>query len=194
MSPPALPPPPDAIAARLEPDENVLWLGRPAPHVFMLRGSMSAMYGACWAILGSFWYKGSGGVGHNTVFTGWWSVLPLVTVPFILAGLSFFLYPMRLGARARRTWYAVTDRRAFIVEIRKGRPAQVRLFAPAELGAPELRSRFDGLDDLLLTRRALEHPHLTPRLEDGFFGVRNGAGAVKALQTAGLVRAEAAPA
>jgi hypothetical protein len=49
--------------------------------------------------------------------------------------------------------------------------------------APRLVKRFDGLYDLILTRRALENPHLTPRLDSGFFGLEDAA-ALSAIQSA----------
>src|ERR1700721_1734133 len=102
---------PPEIAACLAPAEEVLWQGRPRPYVFILRGLPNIAYGVAWSVLGAFWYHGSGGIGQYSAFQGWWRLTPLFSLPFILAGFSFFLYPIRLGARARRTWYLVTDRR-----------------------------------------------------------------------------------
>ncbi len=162
--------PPD-VASLLAPGEKVLWHGQPRPYVFMLRGIPNIAYGVTWAVLGAFWYRGSGGIGHNSVFTGWWQLLPLFSLPFILAGFSFFLAPMRLGARARRTWYVVTDGRVFLAELRRGQAPRV--------------CEFTG-ENLIFSRRAEENPHLTPRLDAGFFGVENGEQALEAIR--GLLR------
>ena len=83
----------------------------------MLRGLTSIFYGLTWSILGAFWYHGAGGVGKMSAFEGWWRIVPLLSVPFILAGFSFWFYPLRLGFRARRTWYLVTNQRVFIAEL-----------------------------------------------------------------------------
>src|SRR5580692_957985 len=96
------------IAAVLEPGENILWQGRPRPYVFMLRGLPAMFFGATWSILGAFWYHGAGGVGKYSAFEGWWKIVPLLSLPFIACGWSFFFYPINLGARARCTWYLVT--------------------------------------------------------------------------------------
>ena len=177
---------PPEITACLTPGEKILWSGRPRPYVFILRGLPNLAYGVSWGVLGAFWYHGAGGIGKYSAFEGWWKLLPLLSLPFILAGFSFFLYPIRLGALARRTWYVVTDRRIFIAEMarssRRNDPPALRVFSPEEMTAPVLRKRFDGFYDLILTKRALANPHLRPRLDAGFFGLENGEQAVSAVK------------
>ena len=167
----ALPPPP-ALAAVLEPGETVEWLAQPRPYVYLVRGLPAVAYGTTWSVLGAFWYRGSGGIGEYSAFEGWWRLVPLLSVPFILAGFSFFLAPIRLGAQARRTWYVVTNCRVLIAELPARGPARIRVFSSHELAPPLAIKRLDGLYHLILTHRAQEQwPHLSPRLEDAFFGL-----------------------
>jgi hypothetical protein len=177
---------PREIAALLAPGEKVLWLGRPRPYVFMLRGLTNLAYGVTWSVLGAFWYHGAGGIGRYSAFQGWWRLTPLFSLPFILAGFSFFFAPIRLGARARRTWHLVTNRRVFLAEARKGSIPHLCVFTRENLAALQVRKRSGGLEDLLFSRRAQENPHLVPRLEAGFFGVENGERALEAIRTAQL--------
>lgn len=172
---------PPEVAACLAPDEKILWQGQPRPYVFMLRGLPSIVYGMTWSILGAFWYHGSGGIGRYSAFEGWWRLAPLFSLPFILAGLSFFFYPIRLGARARRTWYVITDQRIFIAELRRRESTLLRVFSATEMGPPQVAKRFDGLYDLILTLRAQENPHLKPSLDSGFFGLTDGEQAAGAI-------------
>jgi hypothetical protein len=172
---------PKKIIATLSPGEKILWQGQPRPYVFILRGLPSIVYGMTWSILGAFWYHGSGGIGKYSAFEGWWRLVPLLSLPFILAGLSFFFYPIRLGARARRTWYVVTNQRVFIVELRRDQPPHFRVFSATEMGPPQVVKRFDGLYDLVLTLRAQEQPHLKPPLDSGFFGLKDGEQAAGAI-------------
>ena len=160
----------------IEPGETVLWSGRPRPYVFMLRGLPNLAYGVTWAVLGAFWFRGA-----NGFFERWWRLVPLFSIPFILAGLSFFIYPIRLGARARRTWYFITNRRVFIAEVSPENGWKLRLFRPNELDAMHITKRMGNLYDIILSPSALENPHLTPRLEEGFFGIENGGQALEAL-------------
>jgi len=163
---------PPRLAELLEPGETVAWSAQPRPYVYIARGFSAMAYGATWAILGAFWYRGSGGIGEYSAFEGWWRIVPVLSLPFVFAGWSMFLHPIRLGARARRTWYVVTDRRVFIAELPAHKPARVRVFSPHELAPPLAVKRIDGLYNLILTNRAQEQwPHLYPRLEDAFFGL-----------------------
>ena len=177
-----MPPP---IAALLQPGEEILWQGRPRPYVFILRGLPNIAYGVTWSVLGAFWYHGSGGVSADTsAFEGVWRIVPLLSLPFIIVGFSFWLYPIRLGLQARRTWYLVTNQRVFIAELSKDKPPLLRVFIRDEMAAPQIRKRFDGLADVILTRRAQDNPHLAPRLDSGFFGLEEGedaAGAIRPL-------------
>ncbi len=175
---------PSPITATLEQGEEILWQGQPRPYVFMLRGITSIFYGMTWSILGAFWYHGAGGVGQYSAFEGWWKIVPLLSLPFIAAGWSFFFYPINLGARARHTWYVVTNRRVFIARLHAKKPPEFRVFTRQEMAPPHLVHRFDGLDEVVLTRRAQDKPYLIPPLESGFFGIQDGAAAAAAINTA----------
>ena len=175
---------PPELAAMLEPGESVAWSMQPRPYVYIVRGLSSIAYGTTWAVLGAYWYHGSGGVGRYSAFEGWWRLVPLLSLPFILAGLSFFISPIRLGAQARRTWYVVTNRRVFIAELFAHREPKLRLFSSHELAPPLAVKRIDGLYNLVLTHRAQEGlPHLAPRIEDAFFGLADAEAASEAVRS-----------
>jgi hypothetical protein len=179
---------PPELTALLTTGEKILWSGQPRPSVFIVRGLPNLGYGVAWGVLGAFWYYGSGGIGQYSAFYGWWRLVPLLSLPFILTGFSFFFYPIRLGALARRTWYVVTDRRVFIAELPRGAassaPPTPRFFSRDEMAGPDVRKRIDGLYDVILTKRALDNPHLVPRLDAGFFGIADGEAAATAINAA----------
>jgi hypothetical protein len=169
------------LSALLAPGEKIVWSAQPRPYVFILRGMPNIAYGVTWSVLGAFWYHGSGGIGRDSAFEGWWKLTPLFSLPFILAGFSFFLYPIRLGARARNTWYAVTNRRVFLVEFSSKASPRMREFGLEDLKAMRVVKRQGGLYDITLSRRAQENPQLQPPLDNGFFGMEND-GAIPAIQ------------
>ncbi len=175
---------PESVAALLAPGEKILWSAQPRPAAFILRAMPNLAYGVTWAVLGAFWYRGSGGIGKYSAFEGWWKLAPLFSLPFILAGLSFFLAPIKLGARARRTWYVVTDRRVFIAQTQKQGTPQLRDFSRDDLEALQFARKY-GMESVILSRRAAVNPHLTPRLEDGFFGLDHGEPAMEAIRSCG---------
>jgi hypothetical protein len=148
----------------------------------VIRGLPNIAYGVTWSVLGAYWYRGSGGISEQTsAFEGIWRVVPLFSIPFIIVGFSFWIYPIRLGFKARRTWYVVTNRRIFIAEVSKKGLWDFRIFTTEEMAPPKLIKRFDGLCDVILTRRAQENPHLTPRLDSGFLGIEDGEAAARAI-------------
>ncbi len=168
---------PAPLTACLEPGEEILWQGQPRPSVFMLRGLTSIFYGLTWSILGAFWYHGA----MLAPWEGWWKIVPTLSLPFIAAGWSFFLYPINLGARARHTWYLVTNRRVFIARLDRKKPPELRVFTRAEMAPPHVVKRLDGLYEIILTRRAQDKPYLIPTLESGFFGIHDGPAAAAAI-------------
>jgi hypothetical protein len=169
---------PPEITACLAPGEEILWHGRPRPYVFMLRGLPAIVFGMTFSILGAFWYHGA----SLAPWEGWWKLVPTFSLPFIALGWSFFLYPINLGARARRTWYVVTNRRAFIARLHGRKPPELRVFTRDEMAPPHVVRRLDGLYEVILTRGAQAKPYLIPRLESGFFGIKDGEAAASAIR------------
>jgi hypothetical protein len=171
---------PSSITAVLEQGEEVLWQDRPRPYVFMLRGLPAIFYGLVFSILGAYWYRGA----SLAPWHDWWVLVPTFSLPFIGLGWSFFLYPINLGARARTTWYVVTNRRVFIARLHSRKPPELRIFERKEMATPDVVKRFDGLYEVILTRRAQDKPYIIPALESGFFGIADGPAAADAVNTA----------
>jgi hypothetical protein len=169
---------PPELAPCLEPGEQILWYGRPRPYVFLMRGLPHIAYGITWSVLGAYWFYAANIAFHF----GWWRVVPMLSLPFILAGFSFWFLPLRLGPQARRTWYVVTNRRVFIAQLYLGKKTDLRVFTREEMGPPLAVKRFDGLFDLILTRRAQDKPYLPATLDSGFFGLDDAPKAADAIK------------
>ena len=169
---------PSQITAALQPGEEILWQGRPRPYVFLLRGLPAIFFGMTWSILGAFWYHGA----MVAPWDGFWQWVPNFSLPFIAAGWSFFLYPINLGARARHTWYVVTNQRVFIARLHQNKPLELRVFTREEMGPPHVIKRLDHFYEVVLLRRAQDRPYLVPPLESGFFGIHDGEAAAAAIR------------
>jgi hypothetical protein len=170
---------PSEITALFPPGEAIVWQEQPRPYVFILRGLHYIAYAMTWGVLGAFWYYGA----TLAQFEGWWKIIPYLSWPFILTGFRFFLVPIQLGERARHTWYIVTNRRVLIAELSKKKLPTLRVFTPDEMAPPQMMKRIDGLYNVILTRRAQDHPHLQPQLDSGFFGLVDGETAIRAVNS-----------
>jgi len=70
----------------------------------------------------------------------------------------------------------------FIARWHSTKPPELRVFTPEEMAPPHLIHRFDGLSEIVLTRSAQGKPYLVPRLESGFFGIKDGESAETAIR------------
>ncbi len=162
--------PQGVISIPLGDGEVVWWSGSPQAHVYAQRAFHHLVYGSTWLILGSFWYYGSGGLDANSVFEGWWRLMPLGSLPFMITGMFLLYAPVLAARRARFTSYLVTNKRAIIQDRTLPAGSQIRSYLPNQLSQPEDRIRWDGWHDLILTKRFQELPHLLPALDAAFLG------------------------
>jgi hypothetical protein len=78
-------------------------------------------------------------------------LFPLWGIPFILIGLGLLSSPYWGARKLRQTVYAITDRRAILME--GGRSRTVRSFPPAKLTGLFRREHKDGSGDIVLQQR-----------------------------------------
>jgi hypothetical protein len=74
---------------------------------------------------------------------------PLFGIPFLLVGLSMLLSPLGYRKKAARTAYAVTDRRAIVINGKLLAGREVRSYSPVQLGAISRTERANGCGDLV---------------------------------------------
>jgi hypothetical protein len=96
------------------PGERVLWSGTPEPLRFSLRKSFpGALIGIPFFAFSLFWIsmasRAPGGAASPFPFPFW-----LFGIPFVLVGLGMVLSPVWHYARALRTSYVLTNRRAIV--------------------------------------------------------------------------------
>jgi hypothetical protein len=118
------------LQSQLQPGEHVLWAGQPDALAYCLRGAWYLVpFSLLWAGFAFFW-EASALVSGAPLFFDLWGI------PFVLIGLYLVVGRFYVAIReARRTIYAVTDRR---VLIRSGafRPSLTEM---ALLDLPSLR-------------------------------------------------------
>ncbi len=137
------------VAAQLPPGEQTIWVGRPAPGRFIRRfGAELVLFVILWILFATFWLAGAlGRFRSGTGFTSESVVIPLILV------ITFLCAPLlRRWRKARGTTYAITDRRALILEGGKWERISLREFAPRMLpGLRRIQNR-DGSGDLIFER------------------------------------------
>jgi hypothetical protein len=163
----------DRIArGQIQPDENLLWAGRGRAGRLALRGIPAALMGIPVTAFALFWIYMAAGQRIPDVRSGkiedyfWlWGVL------FVGFGVKMLLEPLWFALRAGRTVYAVTNRRAMVIDGRR-----VKTFGPRELERIERTEAADGSGDMVFVQTEeprSRHRGMNVQVKDGFYGIEN---------------------
>jgi hypothetical protein len=174
-----LPPELDALVqAELASAEQLLWVGQPSPRRYLLISIPIVLFAIPWTGFAVFWVLGAsgilfGGLPKNAPGpAGFFACFPLFGLPFILVGLGMLSSPYWLLRKARRTCYALTDRRAIIWEPGIFGSVSVRSYGPAQLTRIRRNQRADGSGDMIFEEYATYdnrgHRSISSR---GFMGI-----------------------
>lgn len=154
-----------ALRSVLMPQEAVLWSQSPRP-LRMARMNLSlAIFGVVWtgffvvAAMASIDAMGVGGL--------------LCLSPFLLCGVGFLSSPAFGAMRASRTLYAITDRRAIVVEKGLLAEASIRSFEGVQIRLPRIVLHKNGSGDIVLQERIIRHGDETHVHEVGFYGIES---------------------
>jgi len=171
-----LPPALSALVRKeLEPGETMAWLGQPSPGRFARRATVNVIAGILCLGFGLLVVVATKKFHmphfrHPADFMQ--LLMPLTSLVFVLAGLGLVLSPWWMRRKALRTAYAITDRRALIVEA-GGRAAKVRSYPPEKLGNLVCKQNADGSGDLVLEREITFDGEMHSTIEHGFLAVGN---------------------
>jgi hypothetical protein len=162
------------IPAELNVGERLVWAGRPVPGLVARKALPVALFGLAFLGFSLFWAgsavsMGSSASGGPPLMN---LVFPLFGLPFILVGVWMLMTPLRSRRAARKTLYALTDRRAIVWEPR-WRSDRVASFGPEALAELRRNQRSDGSGDLIFRRRPMRSDSDVPihRMHEGFLGV-----------------------
>jgi hypothetical protein len=153
---------------QLDPGERLVWSGQPEPRAYAWKkGWMQFLFGIPFFAFAVFWTTMAASVTGNGFAAFFW----LWGIPFLLAGLGMLLSPFWHHARARRTTYALTDRRAVITTsgvfpVRTSVPLEHVPFIDVELKA-------DKSGHLLFREVKRASGSGTWHTKDGFIAVRD---------------------
>jgi hypothetical protein len=150
------------IQSELDAGERLLWAAQPDPRRLARASLAIVLFGIPWTAFACFWvFMASGGLWG--LFDGGMDFprdegafqvisicFPLFGLPFVLIGLGMLTAPHWVKRKARRTAYAVTDRRVILLEGGLWNAVTVRTYMPPQLQRMTRTERPDGTGDLIL--------------------------------------------
>jgi hypothetical protein len=173
------------VRSELDHGEQLLWVGQPLPTRFARATIPIVLFGIPWTAFAILWtamalWFAGGGVpipqaGLGAIFS---ICFPLWGVPFILIGLGMLTSPFWARRKAKRTCYALTDRRALLFVAGAFRSVEVRSYRPADLRKMFRRENADGSGDLVFeevmqVRSSNQGGRTTTTQARGFLGIDN---------------------
>lgn len=149
----------DRVARELSSDERLVWLGQPRLDIVAWPAFIMVPFGIVFTWFALSWMNDAPGLAAA------------FGIPFVAAGVGLVLSPLWLRAVARRTVYAVTDRRAIIWEPRLLGGVDVQSFTASGLGQMSRTERSDGCGDLVFRVTATGFGDRVRTEQQGFMGI-----------------------
>lgn len=165
----------DVLESELEPGERLVWCAQPAPANLVLGAAGTFLFGIPFFSFAVFWTwsatHGFNAAKRGADSMGWFGVL--WGGMFVLAGAAMLLSPLWAWRVARHTVYAITNRRALVIERPLGRAA-VQSLAADRLTDMIRREAAFGRGDLIFERVVSKGSKGRTVFRDvGFFGLED---------------------
>lgn len=132
----------DRVASELMPDEKLIWLGQPRPDLAVRPAYILVPFGIVFAGFSLFW------IVMAMVIT--FGIMAPCGIPFLAIGVVLIISPVWLRAWARKTVYALSNRRAIVWQPGWFGYVTVQSFTASGLGQMSRTERGDGSGDLML--------------------------------------------
>jgi len=141
-----------ALRHELERGEIVRWQGRPLARI-ALSSFLIWIFAVPWTAFSVFWTAMAfHAMDAEALGSTWGWIFPLWGTPFIAIGVKMLSAPFAPLFTARRTLYAITDRR--VIEIKLWRSLDVSSVEAARIGSMQRKERKDGSGTVGILRRA----------------------------------------
>lgn len=160
------------VDTELQPGERIVWTGQPLPSRFARRSLGMVIFAIPWTAFAVFWIAAACQFKIPDFSQGG-GFFPLFGLPFVLVGVGMLSSPFWMRRSARRTVYALTDRRALVLGGGAWRSLSVRSFGPEKLRDLRRVQYPDGSGDLIFERTIHENSHNNRQSTDhGFLAIR----------------------
>jgi hypothetical protein len=143
----------DAVEHELVPGESLKWIGQPRPHLMARRSLGVFFFGIPWMAFCCFWLWGA---SDKQLFNAdWWRnpsekmLFPAFGLIHFTVGLWMLASPLIAWRRATRAAYALTDRRAIVLQFDSWGGRETRTWPIASLAGMTLREDSSGSGDLV---------------------------------------------
>jgi hypothetical protein len=146
------------VRAELRAGERLVWVGQPQPGRFARGAIPIVLFGIAWTAFAVFWMAAASGTlfggfgGNNNTpgeFRAFFACFPLFGLPFVLIGLGMLSSPYWFRRQAKRTCYALTDRRAILWQASPFGSVTVRSYGPEALDKIHRTEYADGCGDFV---------------------------------------------
>jgi len=135
----------EMLERELESGERVEWTGNPKARFFTPSSVGAFLFAIPWTGFAVFWTFGAAGFKLPDFSKGV-DFFPLFGLPFIFVGLAMLSTPLWSYKRAKRTLYAITNKRA--ITLQGGRSITVKSYMPDDLFDIYRKERRDGSGDI----------------------------------------------
>ncbi len=163
------------LRAELERGERLLWTAQPIAARAMRAAFVLYIFAIPWTAFSLFWeamalspWLALRGQEDPTggIQTAVGIVFPLFGLPFIAIGFWMLAKPFVAAAKARRTIYGLTDRRAVIAVFGEGKASEIESYGYEKMG-PEMerKERADGSGSLYFAFKRTVDSDGDPRTE-----------------------------
>ena len=163
-----------ALESELADGERIVWLRQPVPWLIWRGTLVLLIFAIPWTAFAVFWtVAAAGGIWNRGAAPASWFhyVFPLWGLPFILVGLAMLSTPWLAARGARRTVYAITDRRAIVWMGKGWGKMEVQSFEPKRLLSLTRTARANGSGDLVFEQFRETHGSSTTTIRRGFMGL-----------------------
>ena len=145
----------ERVRRELQPGERLLWVGQPDPRRAARASLVVVIFGVCWTAFSVFWivlaiiFVVVGLAAKGGQMPNLWCCFPAFGVPFVLIGVAMMSPPYWQRRRARMSCYAMTDRRALVLQADFRGTIDYRRYGPEQLGRIIRTEHRDGSGDLI---------------------------------------------
>jgi hypothetical protein len=153
----------ERVARELSPEERLVWVGQPRPDLAVRPAYFIVPFGVVFTGMALLWM-----VVAAFLTLG---LLAPCGLPFLVIGVALILSPTWLRSLARRTAYALTDRRAIVFQPSLFGRVTVQSFTASGLGQLTRSERSDGSGDLVFQSYLTGFGTNARTVQTGFMGI-----------------------